>query len=109
MSQNSLIIFLAIAISCVGAVFKLRRLSIQRRNLELRAKENIELQEFTLDRLDSIGRLLVATDISAEEFERQANVLIAELDSRNISGNLAAVIADVKGAISTELSKRQGA
>ena len=91
------------------ALFSWRRQSVQRQLIALAKAETEELQNFVLARLDAIGQLLEAPDITVEELRRRSDAIISELQSRNANRGLDALISDVEGSVSAEIRKRQKA
>jgi TfoX/Sxy family transcriptional regulator of competence genes len=106
---NDRIFFLAILFALViGAivVIKLRQNTVKR-YVEQVNKENQETQEFVIARLDSIEKLLADTSISASDLRHRSDSIFADLESRNVRGDLTPLIEDTRGYLDTEISKRR--
>ena len=107
---NDRIFFLAIISAIVIGIIvvvKLRQQAVARRYLDQVTKENRETQEFVLARLDSIEKLLADTRLSPSDLRHRSDSILADLESRNIRGDLSPLIEDTKGFLDAEISKRR--
>ena len=102
-------ILLAISVIFVGAIvfLKLRQQAINRRHIEQVKRENEETQEFVLSRLDAIGKLLEDTSISASELRQRSDSIHADMESRNVRGDLTPLIEDSRKYMDSEINRRK--
>lgn len=108
MTHDRIIFFVILSVIVLGAivVLKLRQRAIARRYLDQVNKENRETQEFVLARLDSLEKLFADASISPSDLRQRTDSIFAELESRNVRGDLSPLIADTRGYFDGEISKR---
>jgi hypothetical protein len=107
---NDRIIFITliamIAISVIVAL-KWRQKAVAKRYIEQIQADNLKRQNFLMARLDAIGKLLGDTSISPSDFEQKTSVLISEMESQNIDGDIGPLIEDTRQEVSNEIIKRK--
>jgi hypothetical protein len=107
---NDRIIFITltamIAISVIVAL-KWRQQAVAKRYIEQIQADNLKRQNFIMARLDAIGKLLGDTSILPSDFEQKTSVLISEMESQNIDGDIGPLIEDTRQEVSNEIIKRK--
>ena len=109
MTNDRILFFAILAAIIVGAiiVLRLRQHAAARRYLDQVNKENRETQEFVLARLDSIEKLLADTNLSPSDLQQKSDSVFAEMESRNVKGDLTDLIADTRSYLASEIDRRR--
>jgi RecB family endonuclease NucS len=107
---NDRIIFFALLI--IVAIFvivglKWRQRVNTRKYIDQVKSENLEMQQFIIAKLDAIYQLLTDADISKSDLQQKVNTIIAEMESRDIRGDLGPLIADTRDQLAAEVNKRE--
>jgi hypothetical protein len=88
------------------AVMKIRTGMAHRREAERVHGENLERQRFLTARIESISEIMANPDLPLAEVRARTDALVAEMESRNIGGDLDPLIADTTEHLQEEFAKR---
>jgi len=91
----------------VAAIYAAARARRRQARLHAMHQENIRRQQFVLDRLDEISKLIEDKTRSNAELQAAFDPLLAELMAGDIDGTMAPLIADTEKFFNEHLAKRK--